>query len=253
MSSTIATIGRSTQYPSTGFLRFGIPWLLVCALVVAYRRDRPARAPLLAAYALVGVAAVWSFETAFYTGATFAVTVVVVAWTRPDGQRVRCAATPPRRGRRRRARRHRRARRPRPSSGAAGRRTSAATSTSCASTPSPGFGQLPVPGWSLGYLMGALYVALAGRGLPSSPQRGRGGELARPSTIVPLAAVSTFGAVSLTYFLGRSHPNNLTHVAPPFVVMVTLWTALAWRAWARDRNPIAAVGVAAGGVCALPC
>src|SRR3954471_22209582 len=92
MASTIATIGRSTQYPSTGFLRFGVPWLLVCALVVAHRGERPARAPMLVAYALVGVAAIWSFETAFYTGATFAVTVVAAAWTRPSGQRLRCAA-----------------------------------------------------------------------------------------------------------------------------------------------------------------
>ena len=83
MASTIATLGRSTQYPSTGFLRFGIPWLLVAALVVAYRRDRPARTPLLVAYALVGVACVWSFETAFYTVATFVVTVVAAAWTAP--------------------------------------------------------------------------------------------------------------------------------------------------------------------------
>ena len=93
MASTIATIGRSTQYPSTGFLRFGIPWLLVCALVVAHRGERPARTPTLVAYALVGVAAIWSFETAFYTGATFAVTVVAAAWTLPAGQRLRCAAT----------------------------------------------------------------------------------------------------------------------------------------------------------------
>ena len=55
MSGTIATLYRSTQFPSTGFLRFGVPWLLVCALVLAYRRDRPARVPLLIAYALVGV------------------------------------------------------------------------------------------------------------------------------------------------------------------------------------------------------
>ena len=112
-----------------------------------------------------------------------------------------------------------------------------------------GFGQLPVPGWSLGYLMGALDVASLAA-VAVIARRGRRSELACPSTIVPLAAVSTFAAVALTYFLGRSHPNNLTHVAPPFVVMVTLWTALAWRAWTRDRNPIAAAGVAAGGACA---
>ena len=247
MASTIATIGRSTQYPSTGFLRFGIPWLLVCALVVAHRGERRARTPTLVAYALVGVAAIWSFETAFYTGATFAVTVVAAAWTLPAGQRMRCAAT-------------------HLGLGAAAAVVAiaglvAATAAGRGRAPDiggyldflrlysvQGFGQLPVPDWSLAYLMGGLYVAslvavcvLAARGR---------GELARPSTIVPLAAVSTLGAVSLTYFLGRSHPNNLTHVAPPFVAMVTLWSALAWRSWVRDRAPIAAVGVALAGACA---
>jgi hypothetical protein len=247
MSSSIATIGRSTQYPSTGFLRFGIPWLLVCALVVAYRRDRPTRTPLLVAYALVGIAAVWSFETAFYTGATFAVGVVAAAWTRPDGQRWRSAATEL-------------------GAGAAAAVVAIAglvTATELGRGRAPnvggyldflrlysvaGFGQLPVPGWSLGYLMGGLCVASL-TAIAVIVSRGRGSELARPSTVVPLAAVTTFGAVALTYFLGRSHPNNLTHVAPPFVAMVTLWTAVAWRAWARDRNPVAAAGLALVGAC----
>jgi hypothetical protein len=247
-SGSIATIGRTTQYPSTGFLRFGIPWLLVCALVIAYRRDRPALAPLLAAYALVGLAAVWSFETAFYTCATFAVTVVAAAWTRPAGERVRCAANHLAAG----------------AAAVAGAIAVLVTATVVGRGRAPdvsgyldflrlysvaGFGQLPIPGWSLGYLMGALYVAsLAAIGAILA--YGRGSELGRPSTIVPLAAVSTFGAVALTYFLGRSHPNNLTHVAPPFVVLITLWTALACRAWARDRNPIAASAVALAGACA---
>lgn len=248
MSSSIATIGRSTQYPSTGFLRFGIPWLLVCALVLAHRRDRPALAPLLIAYALVGVSAVWSFETAFYTGATFAVTVVAAAWTRGDGRRVRCAAAQLGAG-----------------AAAAGLAIAAlvtATELGRGRAPNPsgyldflrlytttGFGQLPIPDWSLGYLMGGLYVA-SSTAVCAMVTRGRGSGHGRASTIVPLAAVTTFGAVSLTYFLGRSHPNNLTHVAPPFVVMATLWTALAWRAWRRDRNPIAAAGLALACACA---
>ena len=61
---------------------------------------------------------------------------------------------------------------------------------------------------------------------------------------MPLVSTSAFAALALTYFLGRSHPNNLTHVAPPFVVMVTLWTALAWRAWRHEGVPVAAAGVA---------
>ena len=178
MSSSIATIGRSAQYPSTGFLRFGIPWLLVCALVVAYRRDRPARGPLLGAYALVGAAAVWSFETAFYTIAIFAVTAVAAAWTHPDGRRLRAAAT-------------------QLGAGAVAVLTAiaalvAATEIGRGRAPAiggyldflrlysvAGFGQLPVPGWSLGYLMGALCAAsLTATCLIAA--RGRGSHLGRP-------------------------------------------------------------------------
>lgn len=248
MASSIATIGRSTQYPSTGFLRFGIPWLLAVALVIAYRRDRPTRAPLLIAYALVGIASVWSFETAFYTGATFVVTSLVATWTRPDGTRLRCAVT-------------------QLGGGAAAAAVAIAglvTATMIGRGEAPdvggyvdflrlysvdGFGQLPVPDWSLGYLMGGLYAASL-VAVCTLAVRARDSEFGRASVIVPLAAVTTLGAVSLSYFLGRSHPNNLTHVAPPFVAMLTLWSALAWRAWARERNQIAACGVVLAGVCA---
>ncbi|HEY3613193.1 MAG TPA: hypothetical protein VGK92_05780 [Gaiellales bacterium] len=246
LASTLATVGRTTQYPSTGFLRFGVPWLLVCALVVAHRRERPARGPLVVAYALVGVSAVWSFETAFYTVATFAVTVVAVAWTGPPGWRLRAALA---------------------QLGAAAAAVAIAVAGLAAATelgrgaaPRPsgyldflrlysvkGFGTLPVPGWSLGFLMGALcLLSLSAVGVVL--RCARGSALARPSAVVPLVAVSTLAATSLTYFLGRSHPNNLTHVAPAFVVMVVLWSALAWREWQAARQPLARVALV---LCAL--
>lgn len=242
MSSSIATLDRSAQYPSTGFLRFGIPWLLVCALVVAYRRDRPARKPLVIAYALVGVAVVWSVETALYTVATFIVTVVALAWTRMDGTRARYAGAHLGAG-----------------AGAAALAMAilvAATEVGRGTAPHiggyldflrlysiGGFGTLPVPDWSLGYLMGAFYVVSL-TAIAVILRHARGSALARPSTIAPLAAVTGSGAAFLTYFLGRSHPNNLTHIAPSFVAMVALWAGLAWRGWKRECHPVAAVGVA---------
>ncbi len=249
MASSIATIGRSTQYPSTGFLRFGVPWLLVCALVLAYRREKPARVPLACAYALVAAAAIWSFETAFYTFATFAAAVIAAAWTLPDGRRLRSATA-------------------QLAAGAASAALAVAafvTATELGRGRPPdlggyldflrvysvdGFGQLPVPGWSLGFVMGALCVASL-VGVWGIVALARGSELARPSTVVPLAALSTFAAVSLTYFLGRSHPNNLTNVAPPFVALLTLWIALALRAWRRDRDPVAGTGVLLAALCAI--
>jgi hypothetical protein len=247
MSGSIATLLRSNQFPSTGFLRFGVPWLLVCALVVAYRRERPALLPLLLAYATVGVAAVWSFETAFYTCATFVVSVLAIAATREDGRHVRCALA---------------------HLGAGMLAVILAlatlvTATVAGSGSAPriggyldflriysvtGFGQLPIPGWSLGFLIGGVYaVSLAAIWIIVT--QARGSALAQPSAIVPLAAVTTFGATSLTYFLGRSHPNNLTHIAAPFVVLLTLWAAHAWRAWCDERHPVAAAGLALAAVC----
>jgi hypothetical protein len=249
MASSIATIGRSTQYPSTGFLRFGVPWLLVCALVLAYRREQPARVPLGCAYALVGLAAIWSFETAFYTVATYAAAAVAAAWTQPEGRRLRSAGA-------------------QLAAGAAAALLAIATfvtATELWRGRAPdlggyvaflrvysvdGFGQLPVPGWSLGFVMGALCMAslVAVWGIVALA---RGSELARPPTVVPLATLSAFAAVSLTYFLGRSHPNNLTNVAPPFVALLTLWTALALRAWTRGRDPVARAGVLLASLCAI--
>ena len=143
----------------------GIPALRhpLAARVRARRRlpraSGPHAAPLLVAYALVGVAAVWSFETAFYTGATFVVTVVAAAWTRPAGHAPALRRHPLGRGRRRPRRRHR------------GRSSSATVIGRGRGTgiggyldflrlySVDGFGQLPVPDWSLGYLMGGLYAA----------------------------------------------------------------------------------------------
>jgi hypothetical protein len=113
-----------------------------------------------------------------------------------------------------------------------------------------GFGQLPVPGWSLGFVMGALCTASL-VGVWGIVALAPGSEHARPSTVVPLAALSAFAAVSLTYFLGRSHPNNLTNVAPPFVALLTLWTALALRGWKVGRDPVAGAGVLLACLCAI--
>jgi hypothetical protein len=246
LASTIATMGRTTQYPSTSFLRFGVPWLVVCALVAAYRRDRPSRPALAAAYALVGLACIWSFEAAFYSVLTFAATAIAVAGTSPPGARLRQAAG-------------------QLGAGALAAAVAvtilvAATAIGRGAAPHPGgyldflrlysdkgFGTLPIPGWSLGYLICALYVVSLS-GIAVIIRCGRGSALARPSVIVPLVAVSALGATSFTYFLGRSHPNNLTHVAPPFVAMIALWSALAWREWSAQRRPLAGVALA---LCAL--
>ncbi len=233
MSGPIATVGRVTQYPSIGFLRFGITWLIVAALVLAYRRAQGARAPMAAAYVLVGISSIWSFEVAFYSIGTFVVVVTAVALTHGD---VRSAL--------------------RPLALCAGCVIAAivllviATVVGRDTRPhlggyidfirlysSGGFGTVPVADWSLGYPMCAGY-AVSFIAIGVIILRARGSQLAEPSTLVPLVATTTFGALSFTYFLGRSDPNNLTHISPPFVAMIALWTALAGRSWICGRHVV---------------
>ena len=121
-------------------------------------------------------------------------TVIVAAWTRADGRRARSAAAQLGAGAAAVTHRHRRARRPRRRSAAGDAPEVGGYLDFLRLYSVAGFGQLPVPGWSLGYLMGGLSLASL-TAICTLAARGRGSELGRPSTIVPLAAVSTFAAV----------------------------------------------------------
>ena len=72
--------------PQEGPLRFGIPMVVIAAMVVAVRWPRargPAGALVLVA---VGLASVWSFEALAATALTAAATAALAAWTRPAGR-----------------------------------------------------------------------------------------------------------------------------------------------------------------------
>jgi hypothetical protein len=238
IAGPIATIGSVTQYPSVGFLRFGVTWLLVGALVMAYRNDARGKVFTAVAYGLLGLSAVWSFEAAFYSLGTFAAVVVTVGLLADArGTRLRaivrdlalgCLVMV-----------------------AAVAIFSVATYIASGHRPRPrgyldylrlyssaGFGTLPIPDWSFGYLMGGAYV-LSLVAVTAICLYGRGSDLARPSRLVPIVATTAFGMLALTYFVGRSDPNNLTHVAAPFVTMIALWAFVAWRWWQAERAPVA--------------
>ena len=74
-----------------------------------------------------------------------------------------------------------------------------------------GFGSLLIPAWSPGYILAALSV------LSLTALVGLPGEVRRrcSPTIAATAGATVFGAVAFTYFLGRSAPSNLHHVASP--------------------------------------
>lgn len=233
VAGPFATMERSFQFPSTGFLRFGPTWLMVLALVLAYRFDRLRWRPMAVACLLLGVSSIWSFEAAFYSTGTFTVTVLAVAWS---NRRLRDAWPPL-------------------AAGAVAIFASmflfvAMTALGRGELANPGgyldfirlysssgFGTLPVGDWSLGYLIIALYVA-SFVGVAVAILLAPRSRFSLPSTIVPIVATTAFGVLSFTYFLGRSHPNNLTHIAPPFVIMITLWTALGAHMWRTERRVI---------------
>jgi hypothetical protein len=88
-----------------------------------------------------------------------------------------------------------------------------------------GFSTLLIEPWSLGYLIAALYfISAAGFVFVALEQQ----EFvsAKRVELTAIAATTAFGILSYTYFLGRSHPNNLHHIAPPAIVLFVLWVSL---------------------------
>ena len=106
-----------------------------------------------------------------------------------------------------------------------------------------GFGSLLIPAWSPGYLVGALYVLSLAAFVASRATCGQRHE----PTIAATAGATAFGAVAFTYFLGRSAPSNLHHVALPAVVASCGWWTIgcAVSPRRRQRLPWAAVLAAA--------
>ena len=107
---------------------------------------------------------------------------------------------------------------------------------------SRGFGTLPIPGWSLGYAICASYIisfvalgviVVHGRGSGAGPTVDDRSNCRDDSVWCPVVHL----------LLGRSHPNNLTHISPPFVVMVALWVMLALRSCVYRRQGLAPAAV----------
>jgi hypothetical protein len=83
----MGSLGSFNDFPSTGGLRYGIPWLVVLATLLAARRPRRRRELWIAAGVLVAIASVWSFETFAYASATFTTAAVFDAASAPGGRR----------------------------------------------------------------------------------------------------------------------------------------------------------------------
>ena len=204
-------------FPSATALRFGLPYLIILFAVLDARypvRRRPGR---LAMLAVLAIAATWSFETFAYCGGTYGALVLIEAV---------CAGN------------HivRRVLR-----GAMLGLTVSAVAVILFSlltlifggsldwgpyleylqlyTVSE-FGQLPIQFFSAGPFMAAAIFASAVVLLGLARERPRA---LAPPMWAALAGFTGFAVVSFTYYLGRSHPNNLLVLLVPVVALAGLW------------------------------
>ncbi|WCB94807.1 hypothetical protein DSM104299_03546 [Baekduia alba] len=236
--------GTYFEFPSTGPLRFGAPYLVIGLAVLGARRPgwaRPVRALTLLA---VAVAAVWSFESFTYTIVTALAITVVEALADDDGHRLRRVVI-----------------------GAASYVGAAVAGVALftlavavfAGNPdwgpyidyiklyTRGFGQLPVTFFGQGPLMGALTILSAAALLWVVLER----RVTIPTvTRVALAGFTGFAIASYTYYLGRSVDNNLVHLLPPVVAYLALWVSVLLgtkgrRAVARPALAVVAILVVA--------
>jgi hypothetical protein len=226
VANVLTGLGPRIGFASTGPLRFGLPWVLIAVAVLAAKYPAHRRMLDVAMLVLVGISAIWSFETFLYTTGSF-VAVVTLGLVIQEG---------PWRERGMQALRQ------------LGLLASVVVATHVLFAVATrvfggqwpdwggylayvrlyswnGYFTLLVEPWSLGYLIAALYfVSTAGLAFIALQQRALAS--ARRVELTAIAATTAFGIVSYTYFLGRSHPNNLHHIAPPAIVLFTLWVSL---------------------------
>lgn len=214
----LASLGSVATYPSTGFLRFGPTWLLILVLTITLKREFPSRVWITLASGVLAISCIWSLESAFYSLGTF-VTVgvlgpIVIGEKALARQFIRSAIVSI------------------TVVGLVGTLLTVIFGGESINITTylmylklyslDGLGALPIEPWSPGILMflvaigslTTLAIVFASRSF-------------KPATIrrdlFPILAVTTYAILAFTYYLGRSHPNNLTHVSAPFVVMITMW------------------------------
>lgn len=212
-------------YPSVGPLRFGIPWLIVVFCLLATSHSRFRRTYEAAALCTLGVAAIWSFETMIYATGTYLMMAAVGSALREGSRSSRLKAF----------------------AGYLAVAAAVIVSSILAFTllsrvivsawPDWGtylgligrysvqeFGTLLIPSWSVGYAIASVYV-ISTLGLVVTIATGTGAPV-KQTSLLAIAGATAFGALSFTYFLGRSEPTNLHHIAIPAVVVVCCWADL---------------------------
>jgi hypothetical protein len=210
-------------YPSTGPLRFGLPYVVILLEVVAARSRARTRGLLLASVVVTALASLWSFETFAYTLAAFLAITAVKSVAEREAVRdiLRQRLIPL-------------------VAAVAALQVLFAVATRAASGGWPqwgtyldyirlysvqGFYTLPVESWSPAFLLAgvsfasALLLAFVAVRRPTLLR-------SRKDLFVGLAGSTAFAILAFTYFVGRSHPNNLHHVAAPAIMACALWLCL---------------------------
>jgi hypothetical protein len=210
--------------PQDGPLRFGLPMLVVLARVAGARRPGGPGAAGVAGGAVVGLSAIWSVEAFASVTVVFGALVLLEAWLRPAGDRLRFVGAQ--------------------AAVALGWILLAhlilAVATLAALGRWPDWGvylgylhafllgnlgifTYDVGRWSPGLAVGALYVASAA-GVVELARRGAAAR-DRP-TVVALGGMTVYGVVLLYYFVDRSEPHILMRVALPALTVAALWLGL---------------------------
>lgn len=217
LANLFSPINFYLVYPSASALRFGLPYLIVLLAVVGARYPQRARAARVATLAVLGLGAVWSLEAFVYCAATYGVLVLVEAI---------CLGSNVVRNVLRGA--------------AAGLAVSAAALALFSLLTllfhgsvnwGPYFeylqlystgevGELPVVVFSAGPIMAAAIFTSATTVLWLA--RYRPSELA-PATRAALTGFTGLEIATFTYYIGRSHPNNLLILLVPVIALCGLW------------------------------
>jgi hypothetical protein len=241
-------LGSSLDYPSTGPLRFGPPYLVIGLAVWAALAPRRARVLAWAQVLVVAGAALWSFETGVYSIATITAISVVERLTAASGTRAAFAGIA------------RDLLKTLAAVAAALLLLTAIAALSAGSadwTPyidyiklyQKGLGAVPVVFFSAGPLMGALtLLSAAGLGWLALERRVE----VPPPARVAAAGFTGFAMATYTYYLGRSVPQNITHILPPVIAYLTVWCGVFLDAQKTTSHPGPRVAAAALGLaCAL--
>jgi hypothetical protein len=217
LGNVFAPLETYVVFPSTSPLRFGIPYLIVLCAVTGTRFPRLAVAGRAGVLALLALASIWSFETFIYTAGTYGALVLVEAMGRTDGalRRVLRGALV-----------------------GVGACAAAVAAFSLGTLVLSGhldwgpyieylrvystadFFNVRIEFFSAGPLMAAVIFASAVLLLWLV----RTAPTALPAvTRTALAGFTGFAVVSFTYYLGRSHPNNLLVLLLPVMAIAALW------------------------------